>query len=136
MLLDGVVHKFSVDMGSSASILFKDIYDQLDSKPGLVHSDVSLTTAGGGTLNISGQAYFEFCVDKIHLSHEFVVTELDDLSGILGSDFLEQYDKTFRVSKDFLHVAGQTIELESEGTPVCTRVKLCKNIIVALIQKL
>ena len=63
-------------------------------------------------------------------SHEFIVAELDDQSGILGSDFLEQNDVTFRVSKGFLHVAGQTIELEREGTPVCTRVKLCKNVIV------
>lgn len=130
VLLDGVVHRFLVDTGSSASILSKDIYDQLDCKPGLVHSDVSLTTADGGTLNTSGQAYFEFCVDKMLFSHEFSVAELDDLSGILGSGFLEQNDMTFRVSKGFLHVAGHTIELEREGTPVCTRVKLCKNIIV------
>jgi hypothetical protein len=128
--LDGIVYRFLVDTGSSASILSKNIYDQLDCKPELIHCDFTLTTADGGTLNNLRQTKFEFCVDEIPFSHEFIVAELDDLSGILSSDFLEQNDVTFRVSKGFLHVAGQTIELEREGTPVCTRVKLCKNVIV------
>ena len=34
--LHGIVHRFLVDTGSSASILSKDIYDQLDCKPELV----------------------------------------------------------------------------------------------------
>jgi hypothetical protein len=90
--------------------LSKDIYDQLDCKPALVHFDVTLTTADGGILNNLGQTKFEFFVDEMPFSHESIVSELDYLSGILSSGFLEQNDVFFRVSKGFLHVAGQTIE--------------------------
>lgn len=124
------IHNLLVDTGSVASILSKKVFMMLENRPSLSDSDDILTAADGNALQVLGKAYVQFSIDGICFSHEFTVAEIDELNGILGMDFLEQHDATIRISKGLLHIAGQQIQLEREATPVCTRVKLSKRVVV------
>lgn len=61
--------------------------------------------------------------------HEFIVTELGTLNGILGVDFLESNDVTLYLSRGILVLGDQSIQLERETAPVCATVKVAKNIV-------
>lgn len=58
--VENVVHKFLVDTGSVASILSKNVFMTLKNRPVLVETDLSLTAADGGRLNILGTVDLHF----------------------------------------------------------------------------
>ena len=62
--------------------------------------------------------------------HEFIVTELGDLCGILGMDFLQNNDVTILISRCLMMIGCKHIKLERETTPKCARVKVAKNIVI------
>lgn len=63
--------------------------------------------------------------------HEFIVTELGDLCGILGMDFLENNDITIQISRCLMMIGCKHIKLEMETTPISARVKVAKNILIS-----
>ena len=60
--------------------------------------------------------------------HEFLVADID-LTGILGLDFLEQYDIVIKISSGTLQIGDKSIELEHNDSEKCARVKLSKRIV-------
>ena len=62
--------------------------------------------------------------------HEFIVTELGDLCGILGMDFLENNDVTIQILRCLMMIGGKHIQLERETTHIYARVKVAKNILI------
>ena len=62
--------------------------------------------------------------------HEFIVTELGDLCGILWMEFLENNDVTIQISNCLMLIGGQHIQLERETTPICARVKVARSIVI------
>ena len=62
--------------------------------------------------------------------HEFIVTELGDLCGILGMDFLENNDMTIQISRCLMMIGFKHIKLEMERTSISARVKVAKNIVI------
>lgn len=129
--IENVVHNVLVDTGSVASILSKNVFMTLKNRPTLVETDSSLTAADGGSLNILGTVDLQFRLGNGSFCHEFIVAEVDDLKGILGMDFLEQHNVTIQVAQGLLTFADQQhVQLERNYTPVCTRVKLSKKVVI------
>ena len=58
--------------------------------------------------------------------HEFLIADID-LPGILGLDFLEQYDITIKVSDPLLQIGDKSIDLEREDSTICARLSLRKR---------
>ena len=61
--------------------------------------------------------------------HEFLVANID-LPGILGLDFLEQYDITIKVSNASLQIGDKCIGLERDDSVKCARVKISKRVVI------
>lgn len=129
--VENVVHKFLVDTGSVASILSKNVFMTLKNRPVLVETDLSLTAADGGRLNILGTVDLHFNLGNYSFCHEFIVAEIDDLNGILGMDFLEQHDVKIHIAQGILMFADQQqVQLDKDYSPVCARVKLSKRVVI------
>ena len=129
--VENVVHKFLVDTGSAASILSTNVFMNLKNRPTLVETDLTLTAADGGNLNVLGTVDLQFSLENGSFCHEFVVAEVDDLEGILGMDFLEQHNVTIQVAQGVLMFADQQlVRLEKDYTSLCTRVKLSKKVVI------
>lgn len=129
--VENVVHKFLVDTGSVASILSKNVFMTLKNRPVLVETDLSLTAADGGRLNILGTVDLHFNLGNYSFCHEFIVAEIDDLNGILGMDFLEQHDVKIHIAQGILMFADQQqVQLDKDYSPVCARVKLSRRVVI------
>ena len=57
----------------------------------------NLTSVDGTALDIKGKLDLQFGLGELMFQHEFLIVDID-LPGILGLDFLEQYDITIKVS--------------------------------------
>ena len=90
---------------------------------------LSLTTADASDMNVLGKVDVELRIGDNMFCHEFIVTELGDLCGILGMDFLEN-DVTIQVSSCLMLIGGQHIQLDRETTSICARVKVAKNSVI------
>ena len=86
-----------------------------------------LTTADGSGMKVFGKVDLELRIIEDNLfCHEFIVTELGDLCGILGMDFLENNNMTIQISWCLMLIGGQHIQLDRETTPICARVKIAE----------
>ncbi|KAK3099399.1 hypothetical protein FSP39_003829 [Pinctada imbricata] len=62
--------------------------------------------------------------------HQFIVAKLDDIQGILGMDFLEQYDVVIKASQNRMVISDRSIDLEQTNSDICARVRLSKEVII------
>ena len=60
--------------------------------------------------------------------YEFLVANID-LPGILGLDFVEQFDIVIKFASASLQIGDKIIELEHEDSVKCARAKLSKRAI-------
>ena len=126
------VNMFLVDTGSQACLIDKDVFKTFENRPPLKACVLSLTTADGNDMKVLGKVDLGFRIGDNLCCHEFIVTELGDLCGILGMEFLENNDVTIQVSRCLMLLGGQHIQLERETTPICDRVKVAKSIVISL----
>ena len=131
-IINGQIHKLLVDTGSSSSLLSENMVEQLfgpvsELQP--VEKSNKLTTADGAPLDIKGKMILEFSLGDLMFHHEFYVANID-LPGILGLDFLEQFDITIKVSSASLQIGDRCIDLEREDSVQCARVKFSKKVVI------
>lgn len=87
----------------------------LKNRPTLVETDLSLTAADGGRLNILGKIDLHFSLENYSFCHEFIIADIDDLDGILGMDFLEQHDVKIHIAQGNLTFADQQqVQLDTD----------------------
>ena len=122
--------KLLVDTGAALSILSSTFFDQLENKPTVLPFDYPLTAANGGDLEIVGMADLIFRLGDRIYDHRFIIAKLDEVQGILGMEFLEQYDVVIRVSQGKIVVADQSIELDQARSDICARVRLSTEIVI------
>ena len=103
-----------------------------ENRPPLKPYVLFLTTADGtcSGMKVFGKVDLELRIGDNLFCHEFIVTELGDLCGILGMDFLENNNMTIQISWCLMLIGGQHIQLERETTPICARVKVAKSIVI------
>ena len=69
----------------------------------------NLTSVDGTALDIKGKLDLQFGLGELMFQHEFLIADID-LPGILGLDFLEQYDITIKVSDPSLQIGDKSID--------------------------
>ena len=89
-----------IDTGSASILLSTSIVNKLfvnteDVQPTV--TSCNLTSVDGTALDIKGKLDLQFGLGELMFQHEFLIVDID-LPGILGLDFLEQYDITIKVS--------------------------------------
>ena len=89
--VEGVPLYFTVDTGSSPTILSKKIFDKIspECRPRLVPSVHNITCAGGTTLKEHGKAIFNLKMGYLQLSKEIIVADIGD-EGLLGADIMQE----------------------------------------------
>ena len=121
-----------VDTGSSTTLLSTStVYQLFGNLKEVQSTDTScnLTSVDGTPLDIKGKLNLQFNLGDLMFQHEFLVADID-LTGILGLDFLEQYDIVIKISSGTLQIGDKSIELERNDSEKCARVKLSKRIVV------
>ena len=100
-----------VDTGSSTTLLSTSTVYQLFGNLREVQStdtSCNLTSVDGTPLDIKGKLNLQLNLGDLMFQHEFLVADID-LPGILGLDFLEQYDIVIKLSSGTLQIGDKSI---------------------------
>ena len=130
--INGHTVKLMVDTGSSSTLLSSKVVRELFKGQQEVQSldtSCNLFSVDGSPLEIAGKLELAFSIGDHMFQHEFLVADID-LPGILGLDFLEQYDITIKVASMSLQIGDKTLQLEREDSKTCARVKLSRRVVV------
>ncbi|KAH3690206.1 hypothetical protein DPMN_194006 [Dreissena polymorpha] len=84
----------------------------------------TLTSANGGSLEILGKTKLDFEIDNELFSYEFLVAELDEISAILGEDFLEEFDVYVKFGKSVMQIGKHKIRLMRNENNKVARIRL------------
>ena len=121
-----------IDSGSSSSFISNELYETLrlsSSNLNFKKFNGDFKTANGSPLNIIGSINLEFFLGELSFIHEFYVADIDDV-GILGSDFMTEYEVGLFISAGYMTIGDTRIELWSERSNTCNRVKLSERLII------
>ena len=118
--IDGLVENtsttFTVDIGASASLLSKQVYDSLQSKPELVPKDYcKLTTANGDVIRNHGTGEFNITLGEYTVKKVFFVADIKD-DVLLGRDLLQNkkgFQADLLLSENVMKLAGHKIPLHT-----------------------
>lgn len=124
--------RFLVDSGSAVTIISQEIYNSLPegSRPELSSSGIVLYSASGDRLAVAGKANFRIKVGKLVYGQEAIVARLDQLSGILGVDFLCKHGGEIHFRDKTLKLEGQCVNLVTNGYKGCARIRVCETVSV------
>ncbi|XP_033730852.1 uncharacterized protein LOC117320354 [Pecten maximus] len=122
--------RYLVDSGSVVTIVTDDFYFSLpeSQRPELKSSNILLYSASGDTLKVAGKARFSFKVGKVVYKHEAIVAHLDQLSGIIGVDFLSEHGGVLDFVDNALKLEGQRVNLAVDGYNECAHVRLSEAV--------
>ena len=118
--IDGLVENtsttFTVDIGASASLLSKQMYDSLQNKPELVPKDYcKLTTAKGDVIQNHGTGEFNITLGEYTVKKVFFVADIKD-DVLLGRDLLQNkkgFQADLLLSENVMKLAGHKIPLHT-----------------------
>ena len=80
-----------VDTGSELSLLNQRVLDGLKNKPILQKGGVSLHSANGSNMDVTGKVLLNFKLHGLKFEHEFIVVKDLSRNAILGRDFLGKH---------------------------------------------
>ena len=63
-------------------------------------------------------------------SQEFIVANIEESLGILGINFLDQYQADVKIRKKILKTNQGKIKLHKQSADICNRIQLCENVII------
>ncbi|OWF45212.1 hypothetical protein KP79_PYT23581 [Mizuhopecten yessoensis] len=89
-----------------------------------------LYSTSGDKVVVAGKANFRFKVGKLVYEQEAIVARLDQLSGILGVDFLSKHGGEIHFRDRTLRLEGRCVNLVTEGYKGCSRVRICETVSV------
>ena len=121
-----------VDTGSSSTLVSSSVVREIfGNKQEVQPFDTScnLTSFDGSPLEIKGKLDIPFRIGDLMFQHELLVADID-LTGLLGLDFLEQYNIIIKVASTSLQIGDKMLQLEHEDAEKCARVKLSRRIVV------
>ncbi|CAG2243506.1 unnamed protein product [Mytilus edulis] len=88
-----------------------------------------LIAASGENLKVYGKVKLPFKIDGVLFEHDFVVVELDNMSGILGIDLLNTSEAQLNISKALLIIPDETvIKLKKIQSNSCALIRLKERI--------
>jgi hypothetical protein len=114
-----------VDTGSATSVLDYSVYQGMNTstRPELRPTEAELNQAGGIPLDLHGEADIEVQIGDRLVTITMVIGTLGEMTGLLGMDFMDDYDCIVHTRRGILQFEGQTLTLEKEHVPHCCRGK-------------
>ena len=123
--------KFLIDTGSSICVLSEKVYERIKGNDiSLQPSHRQVRAANGTLLRIKGTCTLQIQLDHVLFNQEFIVANIEESLGILGINFLDQYQADVKIRKKILKTNQGRIKLHKQSTDVCNRLQLCENITV------
>ena len=123
--------KFLIDTGSSICVLSEKVYERIkENDISLQPSHRQVRAANGTLLRIKGTCTLQIQLDHVLFNQEFIVANIEESLGILGINFLDQYQADVKIRKKILKTNQGRIKLHKQSTDVCNRLQLCENITV------
>lgn len=120
-----------IDTGSPVSIIaYADFLKLGLEEMSLQKIETSLTTVDGNKLDVKGYVTLEFRMNSLKFEQGFVVAALDNLSGILGMDFLERYEGDIQINRQMLKTSQGKVNLFKHKTYSCARIRLQNKVVV------
>ncbi|CAG2254322.1 unnamed protein product [Mytilus edulis] len=120
-----------VDTGSAVTCISKFFYDKLKLKIKYEPISTTLVAASGGNLKVDGKVKLPFKIDGVSFEHDFVVVELDNMSGILGIDLLKTSEAQLNISKALVIMPDETvINLKKIQSNSCALIRLKERMLV------
>ena len=118
--IDGLVENtsttFTVDIGASASLLSKQVYDSLQNKPELAPKDYcKLTNRRGDVIQNHGTGEFNITLGEYTVKEIFFVADIKD-DVLLGRDLLQNkkgFQADLLLSENVMKLAGHKIPLHT-----------------------
>ena len=120
-----------VDTGSSFTLISEEIFRSLPNKHTLQELRTPLSTADGNPLSVQGQTEICMSLNGHNLTTSVVVANLGNLSGIIGLDFLVEYEVLVDVHRGILHspyLGDVTLYRENDLYNRCAKIHLSETV--------
>ena len=122
--INGSKCKLLVDTGSPVCIISETLFSGLNDKIGLLrHTNTTIHTADGSALTVKGKIGVQLKIGPLCLDQE-IIAKIDDISGILGMNFLEKNDVEIQIGKRVLKIKGHKIKVNKDSSSMCDKVRL------------
>ena len=93
-------------------------------------TDRQVRTANGGFLNIKGTCSLTIRLDHLTFQQEFIIADIEESSGILGVNFLDQYRADIKIKKRILKTDQGKVKLRKHCAQVCNKLQLYENVTI------
>ncbi|CAC5403496.1 unnamed protein product [Mytilus coruscus] len=120
-----------VDTGSDVTLISSEFYKDIRLRASdLKRVSTKLTIADGDSLEVFGMTSVPLCFHGVSIDQNVIVANLDDLSGILGMDFLGRNRVSIDTAEGFLMSPYFEIKLHNQVSTsrVCARVHLTETV--------
>ena len=124
--------KFLIDTDSPYSILSKNILYKFQTEENLqMQSDnTRLRAADGNVIQTSGKLSVPLQIDQKVFQQVFIIANIQGIDGIIGMDFLHQYDAVLNIKKQTLTTRKGKIKLSQQTSNTCARIQLVDTTVI------
>ena len=121
--------KFLIDTGSSICVISEKVFNRLSGENiNLLPSNRQVRTADGTFLKVKGSCTLQIQLDHLLFDQEFIVANIEESLGILGINFIDQYEVDIKIRKKVLKTNNGKIKLHKQNFEGCCRIQLCDKV--------
>ncbi|MCG7878901.1 MAG: retropepsin-like aspartic protease, partial [Candidatus Thiodiazotropha endolucinida] len=127
--VNGIKTDMLIDSGATASLISVDVYEKIElaERPRLKPVKGEMVAINGMNLKIHGYCHFDILIGGCCYSIMAIVAELNT-SGILGLDFLTEFECSIELKQKCIIMDGKKIRCEIKGKIGCYRVSLVETV--------
>lgn len=124
--------KFLIDTGSPYSIMSNQMYDKIQPQETLQRKvdHTRLRAADGSVIETSGKLLMPLQIDRKAYNQVFIIAKIQGIDGIIGMDFLYQFDGTINIKKQTLSTSKGKITLFQQNSNTCARIQIADTIVI------
>lgn len=122
--------KFLLDTGSPYSILSKQVYEQLEETVICKTDSTRLRAADGSLIETNGKITIPFESNGHCFGQDFIVAKIAGIDGIIGMDFLNEFDGRINIKKQILKTSCGKVTLYKQTTNTCARIQIVDSAII------
>ena len=89
-----------------------------------------IRAADGSVIETSGKLLISLQIDRKAYSQEFIVAKIQGIDGIIGMDFLYQFDGNIHIKKQILFTSRGKITLFQQNSNTCARIQLADTTVI------
>ena len=89
-----------------------------------------LRAADGNAIQTSGKLSVPLQIDQKVFQQAFIIANIQGIDGIIGMDFLHQYDAVLNIKKQTLTTRKGKIKLSQQTSNTCARIQLVDTTVI------